>query len=108
MALRVEVQPTVSAALDMAELLSDRQQNLLRRNLRDNPMIGTASDDLGREYVFGAVTVFFIPVLDRDPARIIIWKVVQSDDPFIRDRRASRRRKKLGEYLRAILPWLRP
>jgi hypothetical protein len=108
MALRVEVEPTQTAALDIADLLSARRRDLLFRNLRDNPMLGVPSDELGREYEFGELTVFFIPVLDRDPVRIILWKVVRTTDPYVRDRRAARRRGKLGQYLKVILPWLRP
>jgi hypothetical protein len=71
-ALQVEVEATQSAALDIADLLSARRRDLLLRNLRDNPMLGVPSEEAGREYEFGELTVFFIPVLDRDPARVIL------------------------------------
>ncbi len=107
MALRVEVVPTPAGALDLAERFGKRQRDLLFRNLRGDPMLGERGLEEGREYRFGGCVVFFFPILDRDPARVIIWKVVQADDPLFRSRRTAGRRRKLAQLWRALLPFMR-
>jgi hypothetical protein len=106
-ALRVEVEATRAGELDLAERLSRRQRDLLFRNLRDNPMLGERGPEEGREYGLGGCVVFHFPILDSEPAKVIIWKVLPADDPLFRSRRTAGRRRRLGQVWRALLPYLK-